>query len=234
VSGEGGEGGERKELTCACCPWWAERSAACFCKLFEPKEESSAGGGDDLHPEAAARQLRLAPRWLSRPIAFLYPLTFGVSEAIAHLMAKANTNMANQCNDNANCSSWLIPFTIGTNIAISILGALWLMRITYRRNEVTIALPIEYGAVTVFDFVSGLVFFSETDYMESWAVALAAAGIGVVVLGICVTQLEALPGFGRLPLCITSRFSHERLASERGKPATPAGGVAARGASARP
>ena len=37
----------------------------------------------------------------------------------------------------------------------------------------TRALPIEYGTVTVADFGSGLLFFSETDYMTTWGIVIA-------------------------------------------------------------
>eukprot|EP00495_Collosphaeridae_sp_1-RS-2012_P003968 TRINITY_DN3282_c0_g1_i1.p1 TRINITY_DN3282_c0_g1~~TRINITY_DN3282_c0_g1_i1.p1 ORF type:complete len:70 (-),score=7.05 TRINITY_DN3282_c0_g1_i1:118-327(-) len=51
---------------------------------------------------------------------------------------------------------------------VTSLATLWWMRTVFKRYENTKALPIEYGAVMAVNAMSGLIFYNESKYMETW------------------------------------------------------------------
>jgi len=64
------------------------------------------------------------------------------------------------------------------------------MRTVFKRYETTIALPIEYGAVMAVNAMSGLIFYKESKYMETWQIILMSLGIFIIVIGIMVGLRE--------------------------------------------
>lgn len=107
----------------------------------------------------APRSPRLAPRWLERTMAFVYPASMGADEAIAHLWLRADTAMLTQC-DVGGCANGVFGAAVATRWTASIATSFWLV-VVFRRYETTVALPIEYGTTTALDVLSGLVFYRE-------------------------------------------------------------------------
>jgi len=122
------------------------------------------------------------------------------------VFARAFNGISNQCGDQENCDAWIYPFLICMQLLVSVIGALWWMRVVYQRYEVTRALPIEYGACAVADFASGLIFFDEVSYMKRWGVAVSITGMVIIVGGIALTLMKRVPGLSLLPACCTSNF----------------------------
>ena len=46
------------------------------------------------------------------------------------------------------------------------------------------ALPVEYGAVNVASACSGLIFYEEYRYMETWQILVVVAGVVIILIGI--------------------------------------------------
>jgi len=101
----------------------------------------------------------LAPWWLERVMAFVYPFSMGVDEGIAHLFLRAEVAMNTQCNL-GGCSSAAFIVSAAVRWSCSLATSFWLI-VVFRRYEVSISLPIEYGTATVINVISGLVFHRE-------------------------------------------------------------------------
>mmetsp|Transcript_44015 Transcript_44015/g.87991 ORF Transcript_44015/g.87991 Transcript_44015/m.87991 type:complete len:125 (-) Transcript_44015:234-608(-) len=115
-------------------------------------------------------------------MAFVYPLSFGVDEGLAHLFLRAEIAMNTQCAIGGCTNS---AFAVATTVrwVASMATSFWLV-LVFRRYEVSVALPIEYGTVTAVDVISGLVFFREYEELEPWRVFLIIAGCGVCIIGV--------------------------------------------------
>ena len=63
------------------------------------------------------------------------------------------------------------------------------MPIVYKRYEVSVALPFEYGALNACTVLSGLLFYDEHLAMQPYELALQIAGTAVILLGIALGRL---------------------------------------------
>ena len=149
-----------------------------------PGEGKSADGAAAAKPSASQKPPRLAPRWLERVMAFVYPASMGLDEGIAHLWLRADTSMLTQC-DVGGCANGTFAAALGIRWTASVATSFWLI-VVFRRYETTVALPIEYGTVTAIDVVSGLLFYREYEHMENWQLALVISGCVVCVIGVAV------------------------------------------------
>ena len=82
--------------------------------------------------------------------------------------------------------------------------SVWL-KFVFQRYEVTVALPIEYGALNFFSVMGGLIFFREVDQMSSWQLALALGGLALIFCGIV---LPFVAGRKDAPPAAGGRLAH--------------------------
>ena len=131
-------------------------------------------------------------------IVFVYPLSLGVDEGLADLLIKGWSSMLQTCGDDcgakcSNCSSgdaWILWVFIALWCVTAFGSALFFMPIVFRRLETTIALPIEYGTVSVVNVASGLIFYGEWAYFSAWQRALVLVGCALTVVGILLGLLN--------------------------------------------
>ena len=135
--------------------------------------------------------LRLAPGWLEKLMALVYPGSLGLDEAIVHVCLRAGNAMSTTC-DRGGCDSWIYFAVLGL-WAFTAFATVWWLRLVFKRYETTVALPVEYGAAAAGDVVSGLVFFKEYTHMDAWQIALVICGIVICLVGIQVGRLDQLP-----------------------------------------
>uniref|UniRef100_A0A7S0NRN9 Magnesium transporter n=1 Tax=Calcidiscus leptoporus TaxID=127549 RepID=A0A7S0NRN9_9EUKA len=140
----------------------------------------------------------LAPAWLERLMAFVYPFSLGLDEGIVQLVRFGVLGILRQCGQEQNCDHWTFPFLIGMTAMFSLVAIVG-QRMVYKRFELSRALPIEYGTVTSAGICSGLVFYRETDYMDGQSVAFTITGLLFILVSIGVTMLRQLPGVSLLP-----------------------------------
>ena len=60
------------------------------------------------------------------------------------------------------------------------------MPIVFRKHEVSIALPIEYGALNFGNVMTGLIFFGEHFYMSLFELTFQILGAIIILIGIGV------------------------------------------------
>jgi len=72
--------------------------------------------------------------------------------------------------------------------------------IVYKRYEVSIALPIEYGSLNMCTVLSGLLFYEEHVYMQTWQLTMQIVGAALILLGI---------GIGRVPPRVRGERRHD-------------------------
>jgi len=156
-------------------------------KKGEEKGEASSSAA----PKPSARPPRLAPRWLERVMAFVYPASMGLDEGIAHLWLRADTSMLTQCNL-GGCANSTFATAIAVRWSASVATTFWLI-VVFRRYETTVALPIEYGTCTAIDVISGLLFYKEYMNMEPWQLGCVIGGCVVCVIGVAVGIFECAP-----------------------------------------
>ena len=162
--------------------------------LAESKERLAKISPGDPQPDLS--DLQLAPGWLEKLMALVYPGSLGLDEAIVHVCLRAGNAMSTTCS-RGGCDHWIYPWTLGMWLCTA-MATLWWLRVVFKRYETTVALPVEYGAMTAADVVSGLVFFKETDHMDTWQVTLVICGIVTCLIGIQV---------GRMGLDVTAAAS---------------------------
>jgi hypothetical protein len=126
---------------------------------------------------------RPPPAALERAMAIIYPASLGLDEAIAHLGLRCmNAMLASGC-ESGGCANPVFGIVIVLWVVSSVATVVWL-RIVFKRFDVTSALPVEYGAASAADVVSGLLFFREADYYEGWRYALIVGGVVLCLAGI--------------------------------------------------
>jgi len=129
------------------------------------------------------------PSWLNRCMALIYPGSLGLDEGVAHLSMKAFMALFSQCGMTGTCGEPIIWLMVLLWLVTS-LATLWWMRTVFKRYETTKALPIEYGAVMAVNAMSGLIFYNESKYMETWQIILMSAGVFIIVIGLMVGLRE--------------------------------------------
>lgn len=128
------------------------------------------------------------PARLERAMGVLYPASLGLDEAIAHLTLRCMNAMLTQCN-RGGCLNPVFPVTITLWILSSAGTVIWL-RIVFKRFSSTTALPIEYGAASAADVLSGIIFFQEYKYYELWRYPLIIGGVVLCLLGIQLGRMH--------------------------------------------
>ena len=96
--------------------------------------------------------------------------------------------MLTQC-DSGGCKHPIFPVTITLWVLSSVGTVVWL-RYVYKRYEVTVALPVEYGACAAADVVSGLIFFQEYREFEGWRILFILGGCLAVLVGIQIGRMN--------------------------------------------
>ena len=143
------------------------------------------------HVAAAPR--RTPPKWIVPVLAIVFPGALGLDEASADLMIRAWSSMLGMCSREEGCADCATPVFWATVVAWTVLafgGSLALMPIVYKRFEVSVALPVEYGAVNFGAVAVALGFYDEHLYMESWQLALQLVGCALILVGIGVGQVQ--------------------------------------------
>merc|ERR1719397_1281907 len=129
------------------------------------------------------------PNWLDNCMLIIYPGSLGLDEGIAHLSMKAYMALLSQCGTTGTCGEpilWLMVLLW----LVSSLATLWWMRTVFKRYETTKALPIEYGVVMAVNAMSGLIFYNESKYMETWQIVLMSVVVFIIVIGLMVGLRE--------------------------------------------
>jgi len=129
------------------------------------------------------------PSWLDKCMALIYPGSLGLDEGVAHLSMKAFMALFSQCGNTDTCGEAIIWLMVLLWLLTS-LATLWWMRTVFKRYETTKALPIEYGAVMAVNAMSGLIFYNESKYMETWQITLMSVGVFIIVMGLMVGLRE--------------------------------------------
>jgi len=124
--------------------------------------------------------------------------SLGLDEGIADLLLpKGFQPMLAMCNDAANphlsCGHPMIWIAVVLWVLSAFASTFWWMRKVFARYEVTVALPIEYGALNFANVCTGLLFFSEHQMMEGWQLALVIVGAVLVLTGIGIGMIECAP-----------------------------------------
>ena len=89
----------------------------------------------------------------------------------------------------AECGVPVVYVSIGFWVLLSFGGSLAWMPIVYKRYEVSVALPIEYGSLNAFSVLSGLLFYDEHIYMQPWQLALQVVGCVAILIGIAIGRI---------------------------------------------
>jgi len=131
--------------------------------------------------------LRLAPMWMENLMALIYPGSLGLDEAIVHICLRAGNGMSTTC-EQGGCTHWIYPVVLSLWLTTA-MATLWWLRVVFKRYETTVALPVEYGAMTAADVVSGLVFFKEYSKMDAWQIAVVICGVVVCLAGIQIGRM---------------------------------------------
>ena len=126
---------------------------------------------------------------------FVYPGSLGLDEAINGTWLRASISMLGRCTtgegkgEHHGCDNPLL-YTGLVIMLVSALATVWWLKVVYKRYETTIALPIEYGVVNVAMCASGLIFYQEHRYYETWQLTVTIVGSVVVCLGISIFFME--------------------------------------------
>jgi len=131
----------------------------------------------------------MTPTWLDRTMGVIYPGSLGLDEGIGHLAMKAFMALLVSCGKHDECGKPILWGMIMIWL-FSSLATLWWLQNVFRRYDVTLALPIEYGAVMACDALSAIIFYREYKYMEDWQLILVITGVVVVILGILIGRLD--------------------------------------------
>lgn len=153
-----------------------------------PFEHGSGSG----HPPSADGKAPKGtpPVWLERVMSFVYPASLGVDESIAILAMKGAMAMLASCSaSDASCEHSVlyvfVAFWIGCAVATT-----WWLKVVFERYETTSALPVEYGMVNAVSMCSGLIFYEERQYLDSWQLALSLLGLFCILGGIGITRIS--------------------------------------------
>merc|ERR1740138_325890 len=140
----------------------------------------------DTRPISACRK---PPAWLDDMMSLIYPGSLGLDEGIAHLTMKGALAMFAECNACSNGVFWLfVALWMTSSVATS-----WWLKVVFARYETTSALPVEYGVVNLASVCSGLIFYREADFMETWQLVVSVIGLVLILTGIQCSRLHHLP-----------------------------------------
>ena len=193
---------------------WYERRYA------RPLMPHDAAADSGLEPKDAAGTAGAgkpaAPPRLDLLMLLVYGGSLGLDEGIADLLLpKGFQPMLAMCNDDAHpelsCGHPMIWVAVVLWVLSAFASVFWWMRKVYSRYEVTVALPIEYGALNAANVCTGLLFFSEHRMMDDWQLALVVIGCVIILCGIGIGMLS--PGSAlRASSSVTCATSSPRAA----------------------
>jgi hypothetical protein len=133
---------------------------------------------------------KLPPSWLHSAMLIVFAGALGLDEALADLFIRAFSAMMVVCLDGcADCATPIFYVCVICWTIAAFGGSLLWMPIVYRRYEVSVALPVEYGAVNVGAVLTGLLFYDEYLWMEPWQLTLQIVGCSLILIGIAVPML---------------------------------------------
>jgi len=142
--------------------------------------------GDNAGPDPVIDEPhRLAPDWLERVMGVVYPASLGMDEAVTHLCMKAAVAMLSS---GESCIHPVALLIICIWIATSLATVVY-MKVVFERFETTLALPVEYGTVSAASQLSGLLFYRETLWMDTWQKVVILTGVVVIVVGVSVGRI---------------------------------------------
>lgn len=180
-------------------PMTAEARAAAKGDTKPAQEDTTA---------ADAKPAKLPPKWLDGVMAVVYPGSLGFDESLADLLIRAWTAMLGACTGGlcdgdsgvpSLCDQPVVYASIGFWVLLSFGGSLLWMPIVYQRYEVSVALPIEYGALNACTVLSGLLFYDEHKFMQGWQLACQVAGAIIILIGIGIGRIPAKGSEGEGP-----------------------------------
>ncbi|GAB5366495.1 hypothetical protein AAMO2058_001148300 [Amorphochlora amoebiformis] len=147
---------------------------------------------DMLSRETQLRSPLRPQEWLDNVMGFVYPGSLGLDEGVCHLTMKASLSMYVNCGreGQGGCNHWVIYVTTIVWITAS-LATLWWLKTVFQRYQTTLALPIEYGMVNVASVCSGLLFFDEASFLNSWQLGVIITGLLVILGGILLGRVGA-------------------------------------------
>ena len=123
-------------------------------------------------------------------MAVVMPGSLGLVEAMSDLLIRAWSAMLATCGNadfvGCSCDKPVLYASIAAWVFCAFGGSLVLMPFIYRRFEVSVALPIEYGALNAGSVLSGLFFYDEHQFMTQWQVALQGVGASIILVAILV------------------------------------------------
>ena len=154
-------------------------------QAFADAEESDAGSVSRSSVDGEKQG------WLHRTMALVYPASLGLDEGVADLLIKGWTAMLTVCTSTGEgCASAALWVSVVVWTVSAFASAFWWMPRVFRRYEVTVALPIEYGALNAANVCTGLLFYAEHESMTDRQLALVVGGLAVILSGIAVGQLR--------------------------------------------
>ncbi|CAE8731968.1 unnamed protein product [Polarella glacialis] len=169
---------------------------------------AASSGAKETLDEVLRESQRAPSAWLNGCMAFIYPGSLGLDEAICHTAMKASLAMLASGDD---INHWIFYTSVSLWV-ISAFATVWWMKVVFARYETTTALPVEYGLVNAGSVCSGLLFYREHKFMELWQLALTVVGIVLILLGISCGPLAALPSSTRSALRGSSgKDSHKEV-----------------------
>jgi hypothetical protein len=154
----------------------------------------AVAGHADADTKPGAAPLRLPSARLNTLMAVVSVAGLGVDETLADLLIRAWTAMLGTCSHATcprDCNVPILYISILLWVVLAFGGSLIWMPIIYRRIETTVALPIEYGAVNVGAVLTGMLFYDEWQYMETWQIVMQVVGCVAILVGIAVGRIPA-------------------------------------------
>jgi drug/metabolite transporter (DMT)-like permease len=127
------------------------------------------------------------PRHLALIMLVLYPSMLGLCETLVQISLKAISCMLLV---SARGESQLAkPMFWGALVflCVSMLLTVWWLGRVYERYATTDGLPIEYGVVTLFSVLAGLIVFQELKFTDETDEMIMAGGICMILVGIFVS-----------------------------------------------
>lgn len=143
------------------------------------------------------------PKWLNTLMGVVYPVSLGIDEALGHLAIKSVVALLDVSLLSNNWTVWIFNGMLLAWVVTSAATVIWLRKMLNRYN-VTEVLPLEYGSLMICDVLTGLIYYQEDMYMDSWQLIVTIAGVVIVVFGIVIGRLD--------PDCCTI-FSSKTLGS---------------------
>jgi len=130
------------------------------------------------------------PEWLNTLMGIVYPVSLGIDEALGHLAIKSVMALLDVSVLSNNWTVWIFNGMLLAWIVTSAATVIWLRKMLNRYN-VTEVLPLEYGSLMICDVLTGLIYYREDMYMDSWQLIVTIAGVVIVVFGIVIGRLDA-------------------------------------------